>query len=204
MNDVLASIDAELTRCICGQPIPEDWVSLDYCSPKCQYEAMAARAGIEPEDDWDEDDELVLMNGREINEAVREQLELTLPTATVALGPPLSAAPTLGELNRSVTVRMTVNIRPFVEACRSVAVPMRNGARTADTWAEAWERASEAAASPGEYAALARRLYDLGANLPQQDEPQPTPEEFRARALEHVRNRNTGPQRPDNRRWRNT
>lgn len=35
-------------------------------------------------------------------------------------------------------------------------------------------------------------------------EPAPSGEEFRARALDHVRNRNTGPARPDNRRWRNT
>lgn len=59
----------------------------------------------------------------------------------------------------------------------SMAVPMRNGAQTADAWAEAWERANE---------------------------PPPTGEEFRRRALEARRNRNTGPTRRDNRRWRNT
>lgn len=35
---VLASIDQTLTECICGQPIPENGPSLDYCSEDCQDE----------------------------------------------------------------------------------------------------------------------------------------------------------------------
>jgi hypothetical protein len=36
-NDVLAAIDAETARCICGNHVPTDGASLDYCSPACQY-----------------------------------------------------------------------------------------------------------------------------------------------------------------------
>jgi hypothetical protein len=37
MNDILAAIDAETAKCICGNEVPADGASLDYCSPACQY-----------------------------------------------------------------------------------------------------------------------------------------------------------------------
>lgn len=37
-NDVLAAIDAELTKCICGAPLRPNGPSLDYCSEDCQEE----------------------------------------------------------------------------------------------------------------------------------------------------------------------
>jgi hypothetical protein len=43
----------------------------------------------------------------------------------------------------------------------------------------------------------------LDSLMRRQPEPQPTGEEFRRRALEHQQNRGTGPDRRDNRRWRN-
>lgn len=44
-NDVLAAIDAETTKCICGRTISADGPSLDYCSYECQYRYAA---GLDP------------------------------------------------------------------------------------------------------------------------------------------------------------
>lgn len=42
-NDVLAAIDAELTKCICGEPLRPNGLSLDYCSEACQAHWLRAR-----------------------------------------------------------------------------------------------------------------------------------------------------------------
>jgi len=47
MDEVLSSIDTELTKCICGNPIPENGVSLDYCSDVCQYRYYAGQSGAD-------------------------------------------------------------------------------------------------------------------------------------------------------------
>lgn len=73
-NDVLARIDAETAKCICGQAIPENGVSLDYCSDRCQYGFMAATAGTDPEDDY-YSYEPPVTDGRAINEELNRRFQ---------------------------------------------------------------------------------------------------------------------------------
>lgn len=44
-NQVLAAIDAELTKCICGEPLQPNGPSFDYCSEDCQEEWQGRSAG---------------------------------------------------------------------------------------------------------------------------------------------------------------
>ena len=46
---VLNHIDAALNTCVCGDPIPENGPSPDYCNETCQYEYTAAIVGAEPD-----------------------------------------------------------------------------------------------------------------------------------------------------------
>lgn len=45
LNDILAAIDAETAKCICGRPVPANGPSLDYCSLPCQYRYTAGLVG---------------------------------------------------------------------------------------------------------------------------------------------------------------
>lgn len=47
-DTTLDRIDAETAKCICGNPIPADGPSLDYCSLPCQYRWTAEHIGAAP------------------------------------------------------------------------------------------------------------------------------------------------------------
>jgi hypothetical protein len=79
MNDVLAAIDAETAKCICGNPIPADGASLDYCSDVCQYRFATGQpiAGVPrpiPQR---------VQTGREINRQVADNLAGAAPYGAV-------------------------------------------------------------------------------------------------------------------------
>jgi hypothetical protein len=69
-DEVLNSIDAALAQCICGQPIPENGPSLDYCSDVCQHRFDAGQAGIEPDPELLYPIPAADTDGRRINNAV--------------------------------------------------------------------------------------------------------------------------------------
>jgi hypothetical protein len=73
-NDVLARIDAETAKCICGRDIPTDGPSLDYCSDVCQYGYTARQAGAvsELEGAWRISHDVP--DGRTLNEQVAQAL----------------------------------------------------------------------------------------------------------------------------------
>ena len=79
MEDVLAAIDAETAKCICGNPIPASGPSIDYCSLPCQYRYAAGLVGTTPdyENLYDADDETT--DGRAINEEVARELAQPAP-----------------------------------------------------------------------------------------------------------------------------
>lgn len=66
-NDVLAAIDAETAKCICGRAIPTDGPSLDYCSYECQYRYAA---GLNPVTEPAHNVLRSTTNGRTINAEV--------------------------------------------------------------------------------------------------------------------------------------
>jgi hypothetical protein len=281
-NDVLAAIDSQLAKCICGQPIPENGVSLDYCSDVCQYRYTAESVGAVPSGEMTYPIPPAETDGRAINAAVNtwisqgpgycppeyiwDDYEFTpepfierrawgrfsyrnppstrvvwSPTAAelddgIDLTDQIAAAgsfsfrirdgiggPVIAEgdhadpppgsmaaevqaiqerLHRSAAEHMGCTVEEAQRILtalgrilsRPMSVPHRNGAQTADAWAEAWERAAEAAAATlGEFAALAGSLYELGSALPRHQSEPLTGEDFRRRALEHQQNRGTGP-----------
>ncbi|PRY56460.1 hypothetical protein [Glycomyces artemisiae] len=114
MDEVLAAIDAETGKCICGNPLPADGPSLDYCSDLCQYRFTAESVGAELDRDaFDEDDvyQAPVTDGRAINQEVNRHFQV----ADTDLRSPHAA------------MRHVIVSRPS-----PVAVPMRNGARAAD------------------------------------------------------------------------
>lgn len=78
-NDVLAAIDAETAKCICGRTVPADGPSLDYCSLPCQYRYAASLVGTTPdyENQYQADDEIT--DGREIVAEVARELARPAP-----------------------------------------------------------------------------------------------------------------------------
>jgi hypothetical protein len=70
MNDVLAAIDAETAKCICGREVPADGPSLDYCSDVCQYGYTAQQVGTEADDEYSFHINQGPTDGRTINEDV--------------------------------------------------------------------------------------------------------------------------------------
>jgi hypothetical protein len=79
LDDVLAAIDAETAKCICGRPVPADGPSLDYCSLPCQYRWTANLVGSEPASDtvYDAADEIT--SGREIVQQFARELAQPAP-----------------------------------------------------------------------------------------------------------------------------
>lgn len=73
-NDVLAAIDAETAKCICGNTIPADGASLDYCSPPCQYGYLASRVGDTPDPEV-ASSRTTTTDGRAINEEVNRRFQ---------------------------------------------------------------------------------------------------------------------------------
>lgn len=74
-NDVLAAIDAETTKCICGRTIPADGPSLDYCSEDCQ-------------EDWQEQQRTYNLPGRVALRRAATSVQLTTRVMWVPGDPP--------------------------------------------------------------------------------------------------------------------
>jgi len=104
-NDVLAAIDAETAKCICGNTIPADGPSLDYCSDVCQYGYTAQQAGTEPDDEFTFHINQGPTDGHTINEEVNAWFEQTTGRRPGA---------------RTVTVPIRVDIAPITEAARQL------------------------------------------------------------------------------------
>ena len=67
LNDVLAAIDAETAKCICGRAIPDNGPSLDYCSLPCQERFIS---GLDPITEPVHDVWKGTSDGRAINDEV--------------------------------------------------------------------------------------------------------------------------------------
>lgn len=94
-DKVLAAIDHALGACLadgCETPIPIDGVSLDYCSPECQYRTMARMVGAEPAPGLDIPLPPAETDGRAINAAVNDWAERTAEHPPVDPGSGRSAA----------------------------------------------------------------------------------------------------------------
>lgn len=217
MDDVLSSIDEALAKCICGNPIPENGPSLDYCSPACQRSYINGEEvfGTYPYP------AVAAPDGRALNEAVNSWVAASADhhpdtqspdgmhwigteASIIAADLVLEYAPPAAEDQRV--------IRPVTSYHGSFSFTVETTA-----WDEALDRLRESLTVPADE--LRESLLQLGRALTEGDgteapplismgeidyDAPPSPEAFRARALEARRNRNTGPQRPDNRRWRNT
>lgn len=211
MNDVLAAIDAETAKCICGRPVPDDGPSLDYCSPECQYGHAGPRSSHRLGQG--------IPDGRTLNEQVARSLTNTIPIGEhfqdamhsdasnrhwtspdeqayrVAWVPPIANpdAPTVAELHAGIDLTTSIHTsRDWVAALEEINASMSLSA------IEFVERVSAVAGlSPLE---AARAFNELATDLGTQPL---TGDELRARALEARQNRGTGPARRDNRRWRN-
>lgn len=98
MNDVLAAIDAETAKCICGRAIPTDGPSLDYCSLPCQYRYSASLVGTTPdyENQYQADDEITDGRGGTRIMWVPDIADPNAPTAAE-----LNAGVTLGVLDEN-------------------------------------------------------------------------------------------------------
>jgi hypothetical protein len=213
MSDVLAAIDVEVAKCICGTAVPADGASLDYCSPECQYGYAGPRGAHRLGRG--------LPDGRTLNAQVASILDNSIPIGEhyrdamhsdsssrhwtnpdeqayrIAYYPPESIAnpnaPTAAELAQGVDLTSSIHTsRDWTHAIEAVNVSMSMSAI---------EFVEQMAAAAGMSASEAARAFnELTAVFSR--EPL-TGEEFRRRALELVQNRGTGPTRPDNRRWRN-
>lgn len=203
LNEVLAAIDAEVAKCICGTVVPADGASLDYCSPACQY-GYAGPRGIYRLGQG-------LPDGRTLNEQVARSLTNTIPIGEhyqdamrsdsstrhwtnpdeqayrIAYCPPESFAnpnaPTAAELGQGVDLTSSIRTsRDWVDALEAVNASMSMSAI---------EFVEQVAAAAGMSALEAARVFnELTAAFGR--EPL-TGEEFRRHALEHVQNRGTGP-----------
>jgi len=287
MNEVLAAIDAETAKCICGNDLTTDGVSLDYCSDVCQYRYYADRSGAEP---------LYLnpvdhgpTDGRRINEevndwwarssghhpgihgadaaTVRHHAPNTLPLAVDTRGV-VDGLQTFHEALASFTINGRRVAQQLADVARAMhtdenegSLPIRAVARFSldgtdyertgtitalgDNRYEFHSPAQEpvptpAEPEPNETATPAEADDDEGPThvywcpeiadpaaptlgelqagtllgilengqiqytaTPRELEPSLTDEDLRHRALEHRQNRGTGPERRDNRRWRN-
>lgn len=222
MNEVLAAIDTETAKCICGEDVPADGASLDYCSPECQYGYAGPRRS----------DRLGrgLPDGRTLNAQVARSFANTVPiehggdamhsdSSTRHWANPDERSYGLVDDNRPTTRVMWV---PSVDSPSAPTVAelaegidLTTSMRTASDWVAALEAVNasmtmsaaafieQMSAAAGLSAREAARAFnELSTALNAAEEPS-TPEEFRRRALEHRQHRGTGPDRRDNRRWRN-
>lgn len=214
-NDVLAAIDVETVKCICGRPVPDDGPSLDYCSPECQYGHAGPRGSHRLGHG--------IPDGRTLNELVARSLTNTIPIGEhyqdamhsdasnrrwtspdeqayrVAWVPPIANpdAPTVAELNAGI------DLTPYIVAFEDTA-----WAATADPRPEVPCRV---------YWGSHGCKLERGHRGPHRCDPDcppidlryepygedAGPDQFRHRALAARQNRGTGPARRDNRRWRN-
>jgi hypothetical protein len=204
MNDVLAAIDAEVAKCICGTVVPADGASLDYCSPECQYGYAGPRGSHRLGRG--------LPDGRTLNEQVARSLTNTIPIGEhyqdamhsdsstrhwtnpdeqayqVAYYPPGSFAnpnaPTAAELARQgvdLTSSMHTS-RDWVEALEAL---------NSSVSMSAIEFVEQVSAAAGMSALEAARAFnELTTALGNESL---TGEDFRRRALEHQQQRGTGP-----------
>lgn len=102
MNDVLAAIDAELNKCICGEPLQPNGPSFDYCSEDCQgnwFERLGA-----PDEDPGPLSDSIADNLARVAEAGREVVN-ALSEAFAPLGEAVrSAAELMRRLDTLVAI----------------------------------------------------------------------------------------------------
>lgn len=214
---VLADIDAELDKCICGNPIPENGPSLDYCSPDCQRRYIIGEAAPGP---WPYP--AAATDGRALNEAVNSWVAASADHHPDSHG--ADGAHWIGTEASVIASDLVLNHAPPAAEDQRV-IRTRTGWHgafsftvEATAWDDAMERLQESLTIPVDE--LRENLLQLGRALTESEGVKVPPlmgmgeieydaepvsgEEFRRRALEARRTRNTGPSRPDNRRWRNT
>jgi hypothetical protein len=193
INNVLAAIDAETAKCICGNDVPADGASLDYCSPACQYGYTGPRdshrlgRGIP--------------DGRTLNQQVAHSLATTIPAEEHYRDAMHEYAPAQ-VITRPAPPR--VELIPPGSAELANAIDLTPFIVSVERAIEAFNELGAAARRPSIDLAL---VNQDGVHTEHPPLPEPEPPlaggDLRQHALEHQQNRGTGPARPDNRRWRN-
>lgn len=128
-NDVLARIDAETAKCICGRTIPADGPSLDYCSDVCQYRYAAGQAGTEPDPELLYSIPPAETDGRAINAAVNSWVDSSSRRPSDVYWDETHHYTRQRPVDRYTMGRASYHNPPSI----SMRVPMRNGAREAET-----------------------------------------------------------------------
>lgn len=112
LDDVLAAIDAETAKCICGNTIPENGASLDYCSPPCQYRYLASRVGDTPDPEV-ASSRTTTTDGRAINEEVNRRFQPGADTEDIYSGLMAMVADRLGRAARGFSFPDTRHASTF-------------------------------------------------------------------------------------------
>jgi len=112
LDDVLAAIDAETAKCICGNTIPENGASLDYCSPPCQYGYLASRVGDTPDPEV-ASSRTTTTDGRAINEEVNRRFQPGADTEDAYGGLMAMVADRLSRTSRSFSFPDTRHAATF-------------------------------------------------------------------------------------------
>jgi hypothetical protein len=135
LNDVLAAIDAETAKCICGRTVPADGPSLDYCSDSCQYGYTAQQVGAELDDEFAYDIDQGPTDGRTINAEVNDWFErtavrpghrtITVPIRIDITGITEAARQLQGSISRSMADAAAASARSIEELAHAVAPESR-------------------------------------------------------------------------------
>lgn len=211
-QEVLNAIDLAVAQCICGNEVPSDGASLDYCSPACQYGYSGPRDAYRLGRG--------LPDGRTLNDQVAQAFAVGIPSSEHyrdAMHSSPADNPDARRWNSPTDdVYRIVDDIPTTRASRAMWLPpvSEPGVPVAavditgstSTWRE-WNNAfaslnASIAMSANEFVETvtalglsategARALNEFASAL-SPEEPV-TVQEFRRRALEHQQNRGTGP-----------
>lgn len=163
MNDVLAAIDAETAKCICGRSIPANGPSIDYCSLPCQYRYAARLVGTTPdyENLYDADDETT--DGRAINEEVARELARPAPVGAAEFHSGDAMRQRLGQ-EREQSHGVDAVRYSMAAHLRAVTVPIRID-RVREGLAQARDAATAASSTTGDLGRLVAQATGIPEDL---------------------------------------